>query len=254
MTGVTHRAGGMLMSVVGFWALKQNGLLLPDVNEGLQLLVMYPFTMWGSVMSDLDHHWESAPAKDTASWCINKVLHLTTPFRKKTESNGVIKKSPLYHAAGIFDASHRSWQTHSDLTLASIVLLLWAVLSGRIGVGFSIVDVSILALVLTGICLGVVAHLILDMLTPQGVWCTVFVGINKLLSLAMRKRVTLLPEKIHFVPHANFFATGGAWESIICKILKLANLLSVVYIFGLLFPGVSQGILDLIPFEISFGN
>lgn len=243
------------MSVIGFWALKQNGLLLPDVNEGLQLLVMYPFTMWGSVMSDLDHHWESAPAKDTASWCINKVLHLTTPFRNKAESGGnVIKKSPLYHIAGIFDASHRSWQTHSDLTLFSIVFLLWAVLSGKIGAGFSIVDVSILALVLTGICLGVVAHLILDMITPQGVWCTVFVGINKLISLVARRRITILPEKIHFVPHSKFFATGGAWENLICKILKFANLLSVVYIFGLLFPEVAQGVLSLFPYEISFGN
>jgi hypothetical protein len=243
----------MLMSVIGFWALKSNGLLLPDVNEGLQLLVMYPFTMWGSVASDLDHHWDSAPVKDAPSWCINMLLHLTTPVRKTMENGGSsVKKSPLYHLAGIFDASHRSWQTHSDLTLASVLLLLWAVLSGHLNFGFSVVDLSIIALVLTGICLGLVAHLVLDMITPEGAWSLLFVGVNKVITLVTKHNKPVLPEKIHFVPHSKFFATGGAWESMICRILKLMTFLSVVYILLLLFPAAGDFVRSLLPFEISF--
>ena len=43
MTGKTHRAGGILCSIIGFAILKEKGLLLPDVNEGLQWLIIYPF-------------------------------------------------------------------------------------------------------------------------------------------------------------------------------------------------------------------
>ena len=57
MTGNTHRAGGMLCSVVGFALLKEQGLLLPEINPCIQWLVMYPFCYWGSTASDLDHNW-----------------------------------------------------------------------------------------------------------------------------------------------------------------------------------------------------
>lgn len=249
MTGATHRAGGAVISVVGFMMLKQHGLLLPNVNEGVQLLVMYPFAMWGSVASDLDHHWESCPAKDAPSWCINKVLHLGTPVRKARESIGGTKGAG-YKALGIFDASHRSWQTHSDLTLGAILWLLWSVLSGKIGSNFSAVDVSILSLVLTGISLGVIAHLILDLLTPQGIWSTLFVAVNKILSLVLHKEVTLLPEKLHLVPNLKFFATGGSWEVAIGRLLKIATIISVVYLLVLMFPNVWQSITGMIPYEI----
>lgn len=245
MTGETHRAGGAVISVVGFLMLRQHSLLLPDVNEGLQLLVMYPFTMWGSVASDLDHHWDSCPAKDAPSWCINKALHLGTPVRKARDSliNG--KKGIGYKLLGILDASHRSWQTHSDLTLLSIIFLLWSVMTTKHGT-----DLAILSLILTGIGLGVVAHLILDILTPQGIWSCLFVGINKLISLVLHKDVILLPEKIHLVPNIGFFATGGMWETAIRRLLKIAAVLSVVYLMVLMFPDIWQGILDLIPYEI----
>ena len=43
MTGKTHKAGGMLCTIVGFTILKENGLLINNVNEGVQWLMMYPF-------------------------------------------------------------------------------------------------------------------------------------------------------------------------------------------------------------------
>ena len=86
MTGKTHKMGGMLMSVVGFTVLKNNGLLLANVNEGLQWLMIYPFCMWGSIASDLDHHWDSCPSKDIPSWFVHKALHITEPAYKKLDS------------------------------------------------------------------------------------------------------------------------------------------------------------------------
>ena len=67
MTGKTHRVGGMLCCLGGYTLLEANGMLLGDVNPLLQLTIMYPFAIYGSTVSDLDHHWQSAPSKDIVS-------------------------------------------------------------------------------------------------------------------------------------------------------------------------------------------
>ena len=115
MTGKTHKMGGMLVSVVGFTLLKNNGLLQPDVNQGIQWLMMYPFCMWGSIASDLDHHWESCPSKDIPSWFVHKALHITEPVYRRLDNSlsGKQKKSSIaYKIAKFFTARHRSWHTH----------------------------------------------------------------------------------------------------------------------------------------------
>ena len=109
MQGKTHRIGGVLCAATGYVLLSSKGLLLKDVNPLLQLAVMYPFAIYGSVMPDLDHHWESAPVRDPVSWGINKVLHL---------ANG---KSNIAKPLKLFDAKHRSWQTHSDIFLILLI-------------------------------------------------------------------------------------------------------------------------------------
>lgn len=256
MTGETHRAGGLLCTVVGFVLLRNSNLLLPDVNEFVQLAVMYPFAKWGSVASDLDHHWDSCPEKDPPSWIVNRVLHITSPVVKTMETTvpeGLLKHSMGYKVAKFFNASHRSWQTHSDLTLACMVWLLWAVLSHRIGAGFTAIDTAILALILSGLCIGIIAHFILDMLTPQGVWFTGGVLVNRLLSTVKHKEIRVLPEKWHFVPKMKCFATGSAWESFVCKLLKIATVVSVVYlIFWVAFPSIGASIVDKFPWQITF--
>ena len=131
MTGETHRAGGMLCSIVGFSILQKNGLLLPDVNIGVQWLLMYPFCMWGSVASDLDHNWESCPSKGYPDWIINHTLHITKPIQKSLEMTGQVKNG-IYKFAKFFNASHRSWQTHSDVTLYFMLSLMWIVNSSNI--------------------------------------------------------------------------------------------------------------------------
>ena len=225
MTGETHRQGGMLCSIVGFTILQHKGLLLPadNLNLCLQWLIIYPFCMWGSVASDLDHHWESCPSKSYPDRIVNTALHITKPIQKSLEKTNQTK-GPLYKVAKLFNASHRSWQTHSDLTLFFMLWLINLVTSGGIK-GFSAIDTSICSLILMGICLGILTHFILDVLTPDGVWLCGFVVLNKLLK-KINPRIHL-PEKLHFVPKSHFFATGGQWELFVRRVLKILTYIAL---------------------------
>lgn len=219
MTGKTHRVGGMLCCLGGYVLLESNGMLLGNVNPLLQLAVMYPFAIYGSVVSDLDHNWHSAPSKDVVSYGVNKVLHLTTSIRERMSENSKMSK-----LLGIFDARHRSWQTHSDLFLIAMLYVAYSLLSG----GVSTADQVIIRLVFTGLVLGVVSHLFLDMLTPEGIWCLITTVIGRV------GRIKSIPEKISLVPNTRFFRTGGTWENIIriimwvlCILLFLKILISI---------------------------
>lgn len=246
----------MVVSVAGFMFLKANGLLIPEVNEAVQLMVIYPFALWGSTCSDLDHHWESSPSKDIISRGINAMLHLTSKTCDRLENTFTdlqCKKSVVYKLCKVFDASHRSWQTHSDLTLAVILGLLFLVQSDVLGTSLGVVDVSILSLVLSGVSLGILAHLVLDLITPQGIWLVSFVVLNKLISFITRKKFDKLPEKVHIVPNVKFFATGEKWEDVVGFTLRGGAVLSLIYaVFSL--SGFFTYILDLLPFEITFGR
>jgi hypothetical protein len=249
MTGKTHRAGGMLASIVGFAILRQKGLLLSDVNEGLQWLVIYPFTMWGSIASDLDHHWDSCPQKDYPSRAINLALHITKPVKDsmdKNLTNSQKEHNIVYKTADLLNASHRSWQTHSDLTLFLILYLLNSVISGKI-LSLSAVDTALAILVLTGITLGIISHFILDCITPDGIWLVGLAILDKLLKL-FNPRINI-PKKLHLVPKTAFFATGGKWEEFVQKVLKIATVVAVIWFLCILLQPVLG---DLIPYQINF--
>ncbi len=225
----------MLCSLVGFALLKQNGLLNPEVNELVQLLVMYPFCVWGSVASDLDHEWDSAPTKGYPDFVINKALHITKPlanFFEKTTS----KKNFFYRFFKWLNADHRSWQTHSDLTLGLCLYALYRLLV----IPEPSINVTILSLVVTGLLTGIVAHLGLDLLTPGGIKLFLLDAINSLFG-------THLPAKLHLVPNSSFFATGGKWENIICIVLKIMTGVMFLYVLYLMLS-------IYLPFKLSFGG
>lgn len=187
MQGRTHRVGGVLCALLGYSFLEARGMLIPDVEPLVQLAVVYPFAMYGAIVSDLDHHWESTPSKDPISWVINKVLHL---------ASGKMWKPKVLKA---FDAKHRSWQTHSDIIfLLAIGLIIYLMVSPVISVTSTIVK-----LMLLGFSVGIVSHMLLDAITPEGIW---LIGP----SIIRKKRVTL-----SLVPHTKFFSTGGPWERLI---------------------------------------
>lgn len=48
----THKAGGALFMLAGFKYLETKGMLLPDVNPIVQLMIMYPASSWGSTAPD----------------------------------------------------------------------------------------------------------------------------------------------------------------------------------------------------------
>jgi len=238
MSGDTHEAGGMLVSILGFGFLKYNNLLLPDVSPLLQLVVMYPFVMWGSVAPDFDHHWASCPKKDYPARIVHTVLHATAPIGRRLDKKLTKKQkreSKLYKLCEIFYAKHRSWQTHSDLTVALLVLLEWLLMVGKINVGT--VGLPISLLVVTGIIFGVLAHLFLDMLNPDGIHSVLFELINKVVPVGF-KRLSLVPDK-------EYYTTGGAWELRVRKLLVRLTYIALLWLLVVL-------ILPYLPYEVTF--
>ena len=212
MEGKTHRVGGVLGVVAGYLVMSNKGLLLEDVNPILQLAVMYPFAIYGSVVPDLDHNWNSAPVKDPISWGINKILHLTTGKISPNHRNG-------FNPLSIFNAKHRSWQTHS---LEFLIILIGIVYyAGTIGIS---IDSIILRLILNGFTLGVISHLILDALTPDGI----LVAIPTIIS---GSKVT-----ISLVPKSGIFVTGGPWERLVRTVMWVIVIVLFMYIAYLMCP------------------
>jgi membrane-bound metal-dependent hydrolase YbcI (DUF457 family) len=224
MTGKTHRIGGVFCVLGGYTLLSANGMLLSGVNPLLQLGVMYPFAMYGAIVSDLDHHWESCPSKDLVSYGINKTLHLFNKVEDITEV--VADGSLLDETFSFFSVKHRSWQTHSDLFLLVMIGLMFYLLTGEV----TTADQVIIKLMFTGLILGIISHLALDMLTPEGVWCFAFMALKKL-----SKRFKGLRDKINLVPKTEFFSTGGRWEKIVRGVLWLSSFILAVPIILAMF-------------------
>lgn len=226
MTGKTHRAGGMVCAAGGYLLLSHAGMLEEGVSPILQLALLYPFCMWGSVMSDLDQNWNSCPSKDIVSLAFHGVLHLGTRYRNTVDDKH-LPKGFIYHFLGLFDAKHRSWQTHSDVLLFLFCLLLYGLKTGKLFPRGSLNGTD-LSIMFTGVTLGLLAHLSLDMLTPEGIWS---------LPLCLLKKVFKLPisGRFHLVPHVGFFATDGPWETVVRFMLWTLSVALFSYIIALQF-------------------
>lgn len=235
MTGKTHQLGGELSAVLGFVLLKEKGLLLSDANLYLQLVAMYPFTLWGAKALDLDHHGDALPMHDVLSVTLSRVLHLTyKPYKRmktKLEDNGVspsrkrkIRRSFWYKFCKWANASHRSWQTHSELTFFVLVAVLWWIFNLSITETTNIV---LLYIMIVGAGMGMLSHLVLDALTSDGIPLVLFRFVNLTL---LGKSKLQLPERLHLVPKSGAFSCESNWESFISKLLRLFTVVSVVYL------------------------
>lgn len=221
MTGKTHRVGGVLCCLAGYSLLQSKGYLIQGVNPLLQLTVMYPFSIYGSIVSDLDHNPKSAPAKDPFSIGVNKILHLSTGICKKAGED----KKKLNPLLSVLNAKHRSWQTHSDLFLILAVMFShWLLNCSTSGV-----DVIIIRLISLGLILGIISHMVLDMLTPEGIWSLVSIIISKVTGIKT-------PKKLHLVPDKKFFATDGPWEKWVRKVMVFACWVLIIRIIYLALP------------------
>lgn len=216
MQGKTHRTGGMTAALGGYVALGANQLLLGDVNPILQFTVIYPFAIYGSTASDLDHHWGSSPQKDIISRVFNITLHAGTKIRRTLPERSMASKVLWF-----FDAKHRSWQTHSYETLALLIWLCVSSVSGSFS-SFNHTEQSIFGLVMAGLSLGLIAHIVLDGITPEGINIATFVILNHI------KGTKVLPEKVRIVPQKHYFATGGPWEDLVYNVLRVTNVILLI--------------------------
>ena len=229
MTGKTHKVGGMVGCLAGFAVLQSKGLLLEEVNPLLQLVVMYPFAIYGSILPDLDQVEDSLPSDDLVSKCVYGMLHITTPLRKWLEKGGKVRKwflKKLGWLLGVLDARHRSWQTHSDLSLLVFGLLCMALV--KVNSGF---NAMLLILITVGLMCGVVSHLFLDCFTRAGVWSVIL----SLMNLLKGKKELF---RIRFVPNKPWFSVdyNGAWEKLVRKLLRVVGVVLVAWIVYLMSP------------------
>ena len=143
----THKAAGVLACLVAFDVMRNSGQLAPDINEFVQLAIIYPACSWASTAPDLDHSLSNVKEQTPINIVINKILH-------------------------IGKCSHRSVQTHSILFTGGFCALLFGILAllGMYNLGFDKNSISILRLMILGITFGVASHLIMDCLTTAGIW------------------------------------------------------------------------------------
>lgn len=219
MQGKTHARGGEVAAMTGYLILSARGSLHPELIPGVvSFAVIYPFAIWGSTAPDQDQNSHAIPSKDVVSLALYHVLHLTTHLRRKMYP----QKGALYEVSGILDAKHRSWQTHSFEALLLWFWLASTITSPTVFSGVSSVTALILQLVFTGIALGWAAHIVLDGLTPEGIWIATFHFINKFAHKG------ILPEKLKIVPQRKFFATGNGWENGSTYFPGIRSILSVL--------------------------
>lgn len=222
MEGKTHYVGGSVGAIVGFIVLNSNGVLLDNVHPVLQFGIIYSFGIYGGMLPDADHHSGSSPLKDPVGRVFNKVLHVFNKPYDTMDSvmpSGRKRKSFMFKLLSFLRCTHRSWQTHSELTIALLVFILYKLLNMDVASA----DVSIMLLMGTGLTLGVLSHLILDMLTCEGI----NFGIGKFIKIFFPK-VPMITT-IRLVPNIGIYTTGSPYE------LNVRSVLGVVQYFLLFY-------------------
>lgn len=243
MQGKTHRLGGTVCAMVGFIALKETGSLMSSdvVSPVLQFLTIYTAGIYGGLSPDNDHHFESSPLHDPASYVHNKLLHLFNKPYKMLDNQLSAKdkrKSLWYKLCRFLSCRHRSWQTHSEV---SVLVIGYLLTHPVLPIFHGYVDPVLWSLIVLGFGFGVLSHILLDMLTTEGVpialaeFCQVFFG------------WTWLPSTFRLVPKSSVFKTGSQWELSVRKGLELVQyvLIAVIicYAFGISVPSIVQAFL-----------
>lgn len=234
MLGKTHRAGGALSAVLVTQFMATNQYLTDEINMLSKFLIVYPFVLWSCTASDLDLGADCIPTDDPVSVMVNRGLHFFNKqydlYKLKVEKFGGSRR--LLAILKLLRCSHRSWQTHSDLTLGLLIAVLWRLLSANTSGGLSM-NQYILALALTGIVVGMISHLLLDMLNPDGIKSVVLslfryicIRLVRIIS-GSRRKVEFKFVAIHLVPRNPFFdtTTNTEYERFIQSVTRVTTYL-----------------------------
>lgn len=182
MTAKTHVLGGMTLALGGFMYLDRSGLLLPDVNEALQMAIIMPYAIWSSTVPDLDQDKDSTAQNSPINFIIQKFFNL-------------------------IGAGHRSFKSHIVPVIVSL-LLYFAIAFNLICKSFNGTETTIVGLITLGLFLGLGSHMLLDMMTRQGL---------KLGNIILR-----------VVPDMDMFGTGTFYESIVRRVLYVIAFMLIV--------------------------
>lgn len=205
MMGKTHRVGGAVAMLVSFTYMQKHGLTVENINPLVQLLVMYPCCMWGSVAPDLDQNDEAIPVKAPVSILIHKFLYL-----------GKVR--------------HRSWQTHCLTTMGCFVAFLFVSLRLISERGILRIDPTaaiLLRLMLMGLAVGIASHLFLDMMTYDGI---PLIPPTKVKGKRVRHNIRL-------VPHTDAFKTDTPYETGVRVVLSVFGVIYALWmIYSVIVP------------------
>lgn len=201
MTYKTHKVGGAVAMLLAFEIMRTKGWVAPNINELVQLAVMYPAASWGSTALDLDHHINSVKEQTPFNLLCHKLLHLTHP-------------------------KHRSWQTHSVLLLTAICIVLMLVINyvnikhGSLG-SF---EWLYLRFILMGAWVGAMSHLFLDLITVQGVY------------LGIKKKFRLVPRMKFFTVDGGWeeFVRGVLYAIVVLLFLNILLRTAGINVFQIL--------------------
>ena len=199
MMGKTHRAGGALAMLLSYQFMQNHDMLAETINPVVQLLIMYPCCMWGSVAPDLDQSDDAIPEKAPLSILIHKIIYL-----------GKVR--------------HRSWQTHSIAFTGGLVGLLFLILLYINNYGLlnlNAVSLTILKLMLMGLSVGIASHLLLDAFTYEGI---------HLIPPTKGKNGKKKVHWIRFVPHTDAFKTNTKYETVVRYLLYILFFADLIYI------------------------
>lgn len=260
MTYKTHKAGGALCAVVGMQIMSKNNVDIEDIAPLIQFMIIYPFSLWGSMLNDLDHDWSNVADKNPVNFVINRTIRVFNSVKSKydkvSDTTGISMSKGKEKVLKTLSAGHRSWQTHSDLTII-LLLVLIRLTTRKLWIFQDIKGVEILTLILTGVLIGSLSHLILDMLTPSGInsvvltlirslWRFVFKRIKKFRVIKLIYNVMIQGQerdkglntslvKIRLVPKSSLFVTGSSYEAFVHRVLVIATYIYITIIVILRF-------------------
>lgn len=143
MNGLTHRKFAVAFAYIG--VIVMSVLNTTSLNYFLVLAIMLPISQVGARFPDWDHDWSNIKDKNTVTFIINKLIHLT-------------------------GGKHRCWQTHSwDICIGSLVGILFAIYQFADKIRLDELNKVVLTVIILAFWCGWVSHLFSDMLTSGGV-------------------------------------------------------------------------------------